>query len=232
MFIKTWKNPSFFFSFFPILWNEQKWEMTNIGEDNLWWFPFPLLSQSCCQILQRLYGWNKKKNKQTLEVKFPEVGLTFKETFTTKIWNENKVWFIASCNLGFVLVTMAIYHIFLNSLLFYIFLGLETEHHPVLMSWLCYMKSEASVGGWDSKAGSFDLLTYVFGSLLLTLSWWTQFLCLQHLGVVSPHPATLGFFTTMMSGFWASSESEQGRLCQVYHPSSEIRQCSSATLSL
>lgn len=125
--------------------------------------PFPSIES---KVAARSYKgcMDEIEKKLTLEVRVPWSGLNVQGDFYSKFWNENKVWFITSCNLGFVLVTMAIYHIFPNSLLFYIFFGSGNRNHPVLMSWLCYMKSEASVGRFRLKAGSFDSLTYVFGS--------------------------------------------------------------------
>lgn len=113
-----------------------------------------------------------------MEVRVPWSGLNVQGDFYSKFWNENKVWFIASCNLGFVLVTMAIYHIFLNSPLFYIFFGsgnrtsssadVLTLLHEV---WgLCW---KAQTQGWVIWLAHLRVW-----QLLLTLSWWTQFLCL------------------------------------------------------
>ena len=168
-----------------------------------------------------------------MEVRVPWSGLNVQGDFYSKFRNENKVWFIASCNLGFVLVTMAIYHLSLNSHLFYIFFWVWKQN--IIQCWCLDFAAwnlRPLLEGSDSRLGH---LTCSLACLAVAADFELMLgsSAYQHLCVVSPHPATLGFFTTMMSSFQASSESEsRGKLSQVYHPSSEIRQCSSATLSL
>lgn len=139
--------------------------------------PFPSVVS---KVAARSYkgSMDEIKKKLTLEVRLPWSGLNVQQDFYSKFWNENKVWFIASCNLGFVLVTMAIYHLSPNSHLFYFFFGSEnrtsssaddlTSLHEV---WgLCW---KAQTQGWVIWLAHLHVW-----QLLLTLSWWTQFLCL------------------------------------------------------
>ena len=195
--------------------------------------PFPSVES---KVAARSYKGSmngKKKKTLTLEVRVPWSGLNVQGDFYSKFWNANKVWFIATCNLGFVLVTLAIYHLSPNSHLFYIFFWVWKQN--VIQCWCLDFAAWTWGLCWRLrlKAGSFDLLTHVFGSCCWLWADGFGSSAYQHLCVVSPHPATLGFFTAMMSSFQASSESEsRAKLSQVYHPPSEIRQCSSATLSL
>lgn len=58
-----------------------------------------------------------------LDAKVPWIGFKIQGDFYSRFWNENKVWFMVSCNLGFVLVTMAMYHLSPNIYFVYTFLG-------------------------------------------------------------------------------------------------------------